>query len=318
MKSNLVTFARNPFRVRGFRRPTPALLAGLTLMAGTTFVLHAQLTNIEKAVLLSWPEPAEEQIVVGSDSPAGPVWTPWPERIFKRFGQMCMAVPTTASNWFGKLVPGRQFPDDFSDTWGPFTNRNSYMDWFKEPGEEWFVTNGVLRLTAIHSDYAGFLLLPIGTNAAATLQDFYTSVDILDWVTSGTNWSTFSLVGRGVIVSETYAYGYIGGLSLNYDGIAGNVRLWMYNGAGELRGPSFDMGTNPPPYRLEFSGVGNPICQLRLRVLNPTTKELIREWALVGTAYTAGWPGFWINTRNQAGDTFAITADNYFATGTKP
>jgi hypothetical protein len=139
-------------------------------------------------------------------------------------------------------------------------------------------------------------------------------VDLLDWVTSGTNWLTFSLCARGHIVSTNYGYAYIGGLVLNSDGIAGKVTLWIYNGSGEVWGPTFDSGTNPPPYRLEFSVVG---INLRLRVLNLTTKELIQEQALLATAYTAGWPGLYINSRNEDGDTYTINADNYFVTGTK-
>jgi hypothetical protein len=297
-----------------------ALLGGLVLaltLPGTC--LMAQVLGITNAVLLSWPEPTQEQIVVGADSLASnAVWTPWPEPIFKRHGELCMAVPTTASQQFFKAVLGRQFVDDFSDCWGPFTNRNSYMDWFKEDGEQWFVTNGVLKFTGISVQYPGFLVLPVGTNAAAKHEDFYTSVEILDWVTSTNNWDFLSLFGRGIIYSPTYVNGYIGGLALNFSGIPGQVRLSIWDGYVEVFGPSFDMGTNPLPYRLEFSGVGNPICQLRLRVLSLPTMQLIREQTLVATRYAEGFPGFWINSRNQAGDTYRITTDNFFLSGTKP
>ncbi len=143
-----------------------ALLACLVLaltVAGTG--LKAQVLDESRAVLLYWPEPTQEQIVVGADSLASnAVWTPWPEPIFKRFGQMCMAVPTTASQQFFRTALGRQFLDDFSETWGPFTNRDSYMHWFRQPGEDWFVTNGTLRVNVNLSTDAGFLLLPVGTN----------------------------------------------------------------------------------------------------------------------------------------------------------
>jgi hypothetical protein len=265
---------------------------------------------------LSWPEPAEEQIVVGATNLlTGAVWTPWPEPIFKRFGQMCMTVPTTASQQYFKLAPGRQFLDDFGNGWGPFTNRDSYMDFVKDPGEEWFVTNGALKL---QSAYSGFLLVPLGTNAAAKHEDFFTSADILDWVTSGTNWSLFSIAGRIVILSPTAGIGYGGGLILNADGIAGRLQLYMFHEWKEAWGPKFDMGTNPPPYRVELSGVGKPTCRLRLRVLNLTTKALIGEQTLLATEILSGFPGIWVNKDFRTGETISITADNYFVSGTKP
>jgi len=231
---------------------------------------------------------------------------------------MCMAVPATASQQFFKTVLGRQFSDDFSDKWGPFTNRNSYMDLVKEPGEEWFVTNGVLKLAAVQSAYGGLLLVPLGTNAAAKHEDFFTSADILDWVASGTNWSLFSIAGRIVILSPTAGIGYGGGLALNADGIAGNVQLTIFHEWHQAWGPTFDMGTNPPPYRVELSGVGKPTCRLRLRVLNLTTKALIGEQTLLATEILSGFPGIWVNKDFRTGETISITADNYFVSGTKP
>ena len=293
---------------------TAALLGGLVLaltLPGSG--LKAQMPEISKSVLVSWPDPAQEQIVVGSDSPTGPVWTPWPEPIFKRFGQMCLAVPTTATQQFFKTVSGRQLADDFTDSWWPFTNRIPWTNWLVNPGEDWFVTNGVLKLAVSPgTNSPGFLLLPDWTNA---VQDFYTSIDILDWVTSTNNWSIFALIGRGKIHGVTSANGHIGGLVLNSDGIAGNVTLYLWDGYTDVFGPSFDMGANPLPYRLELSQVGN---NLWLRVRSLTTKAVIREQALVVTKYTQGWVGLWIKGRNDPGDTFTITADNFFATGTKP
>ena len=317
MKEMILDNRGKPGHARGQRGRTAALLGGLVLvltLPGTG--LRAQVPDIFKSVLLSWPEPAQEQIVVGAGSLTGPVWTPWPEPIYKRFGQMCMAVPTTASQQFFKTVPGRQFVDDFSNAWGPFTNRNSWMDYWLKAGEEWFVTNGVLRVNVILSTNYGFLLLPIGTNAAATHRDFYTSVDILSWTTTSTNWCCFTITGRGYFRSPTYGSGYIGGLLMNDDTGMGVIRLFIYDGSEEVWGPTFDTGAIPPPYRLEFSGVGNPTCQLRLRVLNLTTKELIREQTLVRTTFTQGFPAFWISFPDGDGG-FTITADNFFLSGTK-
>ena len=311
MKTKILDSNRNINLARGAPRILACLALALTLPA---ICLQAQVLDISKSVLLSWPEPAQEQIVVGSDYPAGPVWTPWPEPIFKRFGQLCMTVPTTANQQYFKLVPGRQFVDDFSDTSGPFTNRNCWMSLVQEAGEEWYVTNGVLKL---QSTNGGFLLVALGTNAAAKHADFFTSADILDWMASGTNWNVFTLAGRMVILSPTAGIGYGGGLILNADGIAGRLQLYMFHEWKEAWGPKFDMGTNPPPYRVELSGVGKPTCRLRLRVLNLTTKALIAEQTLLATEITNGVPAIWVNKPIQAGDTFTINADNYFVTGTK-
>jgi hypothetical protein len=81
------------------------------------------------ACLACWSQDtAEEQIVVGASSLASDaVWTPWPEPIFKRHGELCMAVPTTATQQFFKLVPGTQFIDDFSDPQEPFAVRNPWV-----------------------------------------------------------------------------------------------------------------------------------------------------------------------------------------------
>ncbi len=100
------------------RARTTTLLGGLILALSLPVTgLKAQVLDTSRSVLLSWPQSAQEQIVVGADSLASnAVWTPWPEPIFKRFGQMCVAVPTTASQQFFKTVLGTQFVDDFSDT----------------------------------------------------------------------------------------------------------------------------------------------------------------------------------------------------------
>ena len=318
MKPKLVTFRRDPLRVRCFRRQTLGLMAGLTLMAGTTSVLHAQLANIQKSVLLSWPEPAQEHIVVGSSSPGGPVWTPWPEPIFKRHGEICMAVPVTASNWFGKLVPGRQFVDAFSDARGPFTNRSPWMPHFNDPGEEWVVTNGVLQVGVHPSAIGGLLLAPVGTNVEVHLRDFYTSVDILDWETSGANWSTFSIGARAYFQTPTLARGYIGGLNLNANGVRGSVEPFIYNGSTYTYAleSTFDTQQFPLPYRLQLSGVGTKIS---LRVLSLTTGQPIREVMLPNDwTFAEGWVALWISGRHDAGDSFRIAADNFFATGTQP
>lgn len=218
--------------------------------------------DIANSVLLSWPANTEkEQVVVGADSPTGPVWTPWPEPIFKRFGQMCMTVPTTATQQYFKLVPGTQFADDFSDCSGPFTNRSPWVPLFQDPGEEWVVTNGVLQLKC-NPPTGGTALCPLGTNEEAYLRDSYMSVDILDWVASATTKSGFSLNARARMVSTGGATTYMGGLTHNHDGIPGKVRPWIWNGSEYIRGTDFYLQDYPLPYRLQFSVVG-PRLQLQ-------------------------------------------------------
>ena len=315
MKTMILDNKCKPVHARGGRGRTAALLGGLVLaltLPGTG--LRAQVPDISKAALLSWPEPTEEQIVVGATNLVpGAVWTPWPEPIFKRFGQMCMTVPTTASQQFFKLMPGRQFSDDFSEKWGPFTNRNSYKDWFKDPGEAWIVTNGVLQLTGITDSI--LVLAPLGTNAAAYLGDFYVSVDLLDWVSGGTNSSAFWLGGRCEKLGDYYGVGYFGGLTLNADGIPGRSGLWINNNDTITLGPHFDMQQNPLPYRIQFSGVGT---NLSLRLLNLTNGQLIQEVNANDSTLTNGWVALGIEGWPGLVYRFTFTVDNFLATGTKP
>jgi hypothetical protein len=318
MKEMILENKCKPGHARGRRGRTAALLGGLVValtLPGTG--LKSQVLDTSKSVLLSWPEPAQEQIVVGSDSLASnAVWTPWPEPIFKRFGQMCMAVPTTASQQFFRTALGRQFVDEFSDTWGPFTNRCPWTSWIYNPtGDEWMVTNGVLQVNFRARPFPGFALIPLGTNAAGELRDFYASVDLFDWVTSGTNSSVFALAGRGHIYGPTSATAYFGGVSVNGDGIGGSVQPWIFDGYGYVYGQPFDSQQIPPPYRVQFSVVGT---NLSLRVLNPTTGQVIREVSGNSAKYSQGFVGLWINGRNIAGDWFTMTADNFLMSGTKP
>lgn len=310
MKETILDNKRNPGHARGRRGRTAALLGGLVLALTLPDTgLRAQVLDISKSVLLSWPEPSQEQIVVGSGSLTGPVWTPWPEPIFNRFGQMCMAVPTTASQHYFKLTPGRQFADDFSSV------APTWMDWSKEPGLEWVITNGVLKVSMSPTPTGAFVLVPLGTNAAATLQDFYTSVDILDWVTSGNNWSVCALIGRGKLDNVGESTAYFGGVVLNHDGISGLVEPWIYvPERGYLDGATFYIHQIPPPYRLQFSMVGTNIS---FRVLRAATGQPIREMLWSGSELTNGVVGIWFSERNNAGDYSTNALDNFFLSGTK-
>jgi hypothetical protein len=308
---------RKPGHGSGQRGRIAALLGGLVLaltLPGTG--VKAQVLRSPQSVLLSWPEPTQEQIVVGSDSLASnAVWTPWPEPIFKRFGQMCMAVPTTESKEFFQTVPGRQLADGFDYTWGPFTNRDSWTPIFLEAEDDWFVTNGVLRMIKTPNASLGFGLIAFGTNAAATLRDFYASVDIVDWAPSGSNSSDFALGGRGRFVSPTYAQGYFGFLTLNADGVPGKVRPWIYTPSGGTYGTAFDLQQYPLPYRLQFSVVGTSIS---FKVLNPATGQLIQPVSSSSSTLPGGFAGLWLQGGVNPGDSSGISLDNFFVSGTTP
>jgi hypothetical protein len=112
---------------------TAVLLVSFVLAAGTIGCLWAQelTVSITNSARLEWPVPAEDCIVVGANSLASnAVWTPWPEPIYKRFGELCMAVPTTTTQQYFKLVPGTQFIDDFLDPQEPFAVRNPWVPGF--------------------------------------------------------------------------------------------------------------------------------------------------------------------------------------------
>ncbi len=317
MKRTILHNQCKPGHARGQRGQTAAVLVGLVMaltLAGTG--LKAQVPDISKAVLLSWPEPAQEQIVVGADSLAtNAVWTPWPEPIFKRFGELCMTVPTTASQQFFKLVSGMQFVDDFSDSKLPFTNRIPWASYEAESGDDWSVTNGVLRLTWHGPTEGAFALIwPPGSNT--WVADFTASVDILNWTTSGTNWSTLGIMARGFIPYPGGGLAFSAGLRLNAYGIPGNVAPWMAYGADPTtNGPTFQVAQFPPPYRVQYCGLGP---NHTLRVISLTTGELIREMTMTKpSGRTEGFMGLWINAP-AVSESHSITVDNYFAAGTRP
>lgn len=66
------------------------------------------------------------------------------------------------------------------------------------------------------------------------------------------------------------------------------------------------------PYRIQFSGVGP---QLSLKVLNPTTGELIQEVTATDWTLTEGLAAFWTEGWANPGDSYTITVDNFLVTG---
>jgi hypothetical protein len=303
----------------GRRGRTAAFVGGLLLAVVLPSAgLRGQALGTGNAVLLSWPEPTQEQIIVGSDSLANDaVWTPWPEPIFKRLGQMCMAVPTTASQQFFKVVLGRQVADGFDDPWGPFTNGTAWTPVFQEAGEYWFVTNGLLQMIITPTTYSGFGVIPLGTNGAGSLRDVCASVDIVDWAHSANSSSDFAIGARARFASPTYIKAYLGFLTLNADGVLGRVRPWISTPAGVTYGTAFNLQDYPLPYRVQFSVVGT---QISLRVLNPATGQLIQEGHSSATDSTIpdGFAGLWLQGADNAGNSNHISFDNFILSGTKP
>jgi hypothetical protein len=267
--------------------------------------------QIANSVLLSWSgNTEEEQIVVATDSLTNAAWAPCPQPIFAGSGGMSMAVPTTASQQFFKLVPGTQFVDDFSDTWGPFTNRNSWQLIWNTPASEFLVTNGLLRINWHGPESGAFVALPLGTNVL--LGDFSMSMDVLDWATSGTNWSTIAHVARGMFTG-TYS-GAGAGLTLNSP-IPGRVTPWVGSGENGTVGVPFEIAQFPPPYRLVYCGVGT---NFTFRVVNLTTKQLIRETIATYPFRSQGVMGIIVNAPAGVNESHNITVDNFLMNGTKP
>ena len=157
------------------------------------------------------------------------------------------------------------------------------------------------------------MIVPPGPEIVAA--NFSISADILDWKTSGTNWSGLGLVGKGVKFPGGDVSAVGGGLILNSEGIPGRVRPYMGDGDYGTNGLYFRIEEFPPPYHLECSGVGSTFS---LRVFSLTTKKLIREMSMVRSVIRDGFMALWFNAPGGVAASHEITVDNYLATGTKP
>ncbi len=268
--------------------------------------------EIANSVLLSWsPNMPGEQIVVGADAIEGP-YAPVPEPMFERFGSLCVSVPTTAQHQFFTLVPGTQFSDGFSDPVQPYANRLPWELLWEETNDEITVANGVMRIRRLGSTWAGVLIRP---PEELVVRDFYSSVDIRGFTSSGGNWCSVFIMVNGVFRdNQGSAEGNGAGLTFN-SGALGRVMPSVYNGPQESRGQQFDIAELPPPYRLEFSGVGS---DFRFRVVHLATKTTISEQQVPRTVYFDGWVGLYVSSPDQNPTTHDLSLDNFFVTGTKP
>ena len=262
------------------------------------------------ALLLNWPEnTAEEQIVIGAGSlGSNAVWAPWPEPIFKRFGQLSMAVPTTSSQLFLTLTPGTQFIDDFNPPKWPYAGKGGWVPYFYNTADStrFEVTNvdNALRIHTLMPAVDGrVVILPPGPDVV--VGDFYASVDIIDWPVQGLGFGIGARVWRDPDNPfPGNSIGYIGS-------VMGTPR--------ELG--IFPVDHPPPPaftydptadYRLVFSAVGS---DLSLRLVNLATGETV-QMTPRDTQFQNGFVCFWMNA--GPGGTCDITLDNFFVTGTKP
>jgi hypothetical protein len=267
---------------------------------------HLEIARATNAVALNWMLPMEEHIVVEADQLTGP-WCPCPQAYTRTGDVCCLSVPYQSPQKFFKLTPGTQFTDYFT---------NAVPAWkltWNQPGSEFLVTNGVLRLNSHGTNTGAYVAQPPGPDVVVS--NFCMSVDILDWVTSSTNWSDFGLIARGYFSPTGGGVGYGAGLILNSDGVPGRVTPFLSYGSQGSYGVPFKISEIPPPYRLEYCGIGT---RFSLRLVNLTTQQLVREMSATFYGRTTGWVGLWISAPAGVDESQNITVDNFFATGTKP
>lgn len=268
--------------------------------------------GISNSVLLSWPvHMPGEYIVLGADAVEGP-YAPVPEPIIERFGSLSVSVPTTVQQRFFRIVPGTQFMDGFSEPKQPYANRLPWDAHWNEANDEITVANGVLRLRRLgRTATAGLLLRP---PEEVVVRDFAASLDILGFTASGDDWCAVYIMVNGVFRNPDWAQGNGAGLVFNAE-VPGRVSSKISNGSQEISGQHFNIAEFPPPYRLEFSGVGS---ELRCRVVHLATKTTLSEPPTVPrTEFFEGWIGLF-TTNPDTPETHELIVDNYSVTGTKP
>lgn len=275
----------------------------------------APVLDIEKSVLLSWPQnTAEEQIVVGATAVDGP-WVPWVEPCFKRQGEVCMVVPTTSAQQFFQLAPGSQFIDDFSgdkEPWVPlFITGDANKTTFTH-------TDGVLRLRGQTGapDTRGFLMPP---GPDLVYADVAMSLDILDWDPNAPN-QEISFAARGTMDRQNpgAAVGYLAYVNLKDAGAGGRTRLALYSNPPNtnLREKALDLDPQKA-YRLVFSAVSTRLT-LELFELDALRRPvaLTGSVAVTDNRHSQGAVGlWWFHVGQNAWD---ISVDNFIVTGTKP
>jgi len=278
---------------------------------------EGSLIEIERSVLLSWSvDTEEEQVPLTADSVPNPVWTLVPEPIFKRMGELCVAVPIAKTEQYFQLVPGKQFADDFSAVlaW-PSSARGDWTLLYADPND----TNTILWSTADESLWIHTLwptsavdgrVWAVPPRAGLVVRDFTASVDIV-------RMSTIPLPICGILARATLnaedpasSTGYLGAVEQEQN-VAGSLgRLSIRHGSSTTQGPLFTYDGGAL-YRLVFSGVGD---DLALRLLDVRTgATTVAELTAKATDFEQGAVCLYAEGHSQD-----ITLDNFFVTGTTP
>ncbi|MHC1764417.1 MAG: hypothetical protein AB9869_08935 [Verrucomicrobiia bacterium] len=306
----------------GNSQAKPAQFPEITLDNFTVLQYPAPVLDEQHSVLLAWPEgTAEEMVAVSADSVEGPYDKLCPEPIYKRFGNVSLAVPITATRQFFTLAPGTQFSDDFDPPKPPFSGKDNWVPWFYDEADatRWSVSpsNGVLRVQtlATPADHDGRLAIaPPGP--VLRVVDFCASVDVLSLTVNDTD-GLAGIAARGVWDPETGWPGnvksYIGSVVPNSDGV-NQARLNFFPGSWPpVRGKvfAFKPGT---PYRLIFSGLGQ---RFTIELIDlKTGQAAVEPLEVTNSTFSQGHLGLFLQTGRPT--TFDATLDNFFVTGTKP
>jgi len=274
--------------------------------------------EIERSVLLSWSvNTEEEQVPVTADSLTNPMWVLLPEPIFKRYRDLCVAVPVAKTEQYFQLVPGKQFVDDFSAVLpAPFTARADWTLLCADPSD----TNRIYSSTVddslrIHIIWPIFpvdgRVWAVPPRADLVVRDFRASVDILCWpnLLQPAPLPVCGILARATVNAEdpVSSGGDLGAISRSADGKTG--KLMIRTGGDTSEGPAFayDAGA---VYRLVFSGVGD---DLALHLLDVRTGATVSEVGTKATDFGQGAICLYVEGRRHD-----IALDNVFVTGTKP
>ncbi|HOW66775.1 MAG TPA: hypothetical protein P5186_26355 [Candidatus Paceibacterota bacterium] len=277
------------------------------------FEYDSPVLDIQKAVCLWSENTAVEQIVVGADSLTSTVWTPWPEPIFKRFGALSMVVDAAAAERYFKLVPGTQFIDDFDSPKAPYAMRMPWEPFFLNAADAsrftFTVSDGVFQIQA-HTKPVDGEVAVFTPGGGAIVQDFFASVDILDWASSQE--SAVGIAGRIQGSPGRLVNAYLG--SVRFDPAANTGSIGFFNGQSDVPVPETFNIDPQADYRLQFSAVGRQLDVRLIRLAEPPI--IVAEGRLQNSTFKQGYVGHWVNTRGSTG--YRRTVDNFFLTGTKP
>lgn len=299
----------------------PTQFPEITLDNFTVLQYPAPVLDEQHSALLAWPEgTADEMVAVSADSVEGPFNKLCPEPIYKRFGNVSLAVPITATRQFFTLAPGIQLIDDFDPPKPPYSAKYDWVPRFYDAADatRWNVSNvdGVLRVQTLTKPADDGALLMLTPGPLLQVKDFCASVDILDLSVTHTA-GEVGIGARGVWDPATgwpgNANGYIGSVVPNCDGV-NQARLNFFTGSfPEVKGKlfTFKPGT---PYRLVFSGVGQRLTTELIDL--GTGQAAVEPLTVTDSTFSQGLVGVFIQAGGPAA--FDATLDNFFLTGTKP